>query len=299
MNEFVHRRGGAALARLVGLPPSCARHDRATLHAFTAGPGLPTIGVLHSVGEPAADWFSSTPSVNYWALGGSHARRTVLEDRCAVQFSGSPQGRSPEETGLHGCELVSISEHGAISHRTMVTDLFRWRRETVAIDETTSAVQLRQMCRDRLSQIVTRENDVAHLVCWTVQGNGPLARRLRREGFSAELLEELRSDYGYRNPAAWSDSLDLEHSEPIPAECYRQEDFLGDYLRAVRQHQQNVAAAIDLSPYVGSLSANPPASVGEVVERVRVASGANRQRLLEQAARLGVDLLRPLPSETK
>jgi hypothetical protein len=297
--EIVHRRGGLAIAQLVGLPPvgSSAECTTTTL-SRVASPGVPTIGVLHAATAPAPAWFWSVPDVRYWALGGSHANRTLLDDRCVAQFCGSPQGRTPEETGPHGCALVTVDAHGGLRQHLMTTDLFRWRRETVTIDESSTADQLREACRDRLSQLVAREVDVAHLICWTVQGTGSLARRLRREGFAHELLEELRSDYGYRNPAAWSVSLQHEHARAVPAEWYRHVDFLGDYLRAVRHHEQNAAAAVELSPYVGALAESASSAVGQVVERLRVVNGADRDRLLEQAAWLGVDLLQPQPGAT-
>jgi len=290
--EFTHRRGGMAVARLIGVAPPGSPQSNGSMSRSLAiaSTGLPTIGVVHVEGEPSSAFFSSTQAVHYWALGGRHDSHTLLEDRPVAHFCGSPQGRSPEETGPHGCTLVAVDEPGAVRHRSMPTDLFRWRRETVTIDETTTADQLRQACRDRLGQIVAGENDVAHLVCWTVQGDGPLARRLRRDALAAELVEELRSDYGYRNPTAWTVSLDIQHSQPLPRECYEEQTFLGDYLRAVREGEQGPAATIDLAQYV---TLDEPHLAGELVERLRGASAAERLRLLEQAAWLGIDLLRP------
>jgi hypothetical protein len=286
--EFSHRRGGLAVARLIGIAGAGSPQFDHVLSRWLAAapPGLPTIGVAHIAGPMPA--LLSAHAVHYWALGGHHEVQTMFDDRRVAHGCGSPQGRSPAETGPHGCTLVSVDEHGAVRHRTVPTDLFRWRRETIVIDETTTTDQLRQACRDRLGEVVAAENDVAHLVCWTVQGDGPLARRLRRDALAAELTDDLRSDYGYRNPAAWTVSLDVEHSQQVPGEYYAEQTVLGDYLHAVREHQHD-AAAIDLAPYV---SLDEPHLAAELVQRARSARGTERQRLLQQAAWLGVDLLR-------
>ncbi len=288
---FTHRRGGLAIARLVGVArPDSPQSNNALPKALAAtSTGLPTIGVVHVGGAPVPGFLSSA-AVHYWALGGRHEAHTLFDDRRMAHFCGSPQGRSPEEAGPHGCTLVIVDEQGAVRHRTTPTDLFRWRRETIAIDDTTTTDQLRQSCRDRLSEIIAAENDVAHLVCWTVQGHGPLARRLRRDALAAELVEDLRSDYGYRNPTAWTVSLDIQQSQHVPGECCDEQTVLGDYLRAVREHQQDAAASIDLAAYV---TLDEPQLAGELVQRVGSVSVVERQRLLQQAAWLGVDLLRP------
>jgi exonuclease SbcD len=126
----------------------------------------------------------------------------------------------------------------------------------------------------------------ALLISWTVAGRGPLLGLLRRGGLAAGLLDRLRGDYGYRSPAAWSVSLEVELSETLPPEWYEQETIRGDFLRTIRQFEVNADQALDLASYVpeGSLG-------GAVASAVALADRPVRQRVLREAALLGVDLL--------
>ena len=56
--------------------------------------------------------------------------------------------------------------------------------------------------------------------------------------------------YGYRPPAAWSVSLEVELSETMPPEWYEQETIRGDFLRAVRQLQMNPDEPLALESYL-------------------------------------------------
>ena len=51
-------------------------------------------------------------SLNYWALGGEHDRRTLLSGPVAAHYCGTTQGRRPGESGPRGCMLVQIDETG-------------------------------------------------------------------------------------------------------------------------------------------------------------------------------------------
>src|SRR5204863_1564870 len=70
----------------------------------------------------------------YWALGGVPSASTPLNltnpPRIA-HASGSPQGRTPAETGPNGCTLVCADEAARIRLISLPTDAVRWHRERI------------------------------------------------------------------------------------------------------------------------------------------------------------------------
>ena len=106
-------------------------------------------------------------AIHYWALGGRHDRSTPLADPPMIHYCGSPQGRRPEETGIHGCTLVQVDAQRQTRTSLIPTDAVRWINERVAVDETTS----REILEARLHDICTHS--------WK---HSPLASRERGRG---------------------------------------------------------------------------------------------------------------------
>jgi hypothetical protein len=103
---------------------------------------------------------------------------------------------------------------------------------------------------------------------------------------AAELLDRLRADFGTAPPApTWSVALESELPEDLPVEWYEQQTILGEYLRDLRHYEINPSVPLDLDGYLG-------AKVGAALaEMTGLAEGRGRQRVLREAALLGVDLL--------
>lgn len=270
------------LARLVGVSRDRQRSLRPS--DFAPDPaGLYSIAIAHGDVDPSAVQASG---IHYWALGGRHERSTPLSGPHTVHYCGSPQGRRPEECGVHGCTLVQVDGQGQTRTAMIPTDAARWFCERVAIDETTTREELEGRIRDRISAIVEASSAVSLLISWIMAGHGPLMSELRRGKLTADLLESLRSDFGYRSPAAWTVSLDVELSETLPPEWYEQETIRGDFLRAVRQLQMNPDEPIALDSYMAEAHL-----AGTLGTAVGLSSKAARDRVLREAAALGVDLL--------
>ena len=225
--------------------------------------------------------------IHYWALGGRHDRSTPQSGQQVIHYCGTTQGRRPEESGVHGCTLVQVDEQGQTRTSLIPTDAVRWMSERLLVDETTTREDLEGRLRQRMQALLEAIPSTALLISWTIAGRGPLVGPLRRGTLAAELLQWLRSDYGYRSPAAWSVSLEVELSETLPPEWYEQETIRGDFLRAIRQLQMNPDEPLSLDQYLaethlagtlggrrGAWPATPPA-IG----------------VLREAAALGVDLL--------
>ena len=289
VQEFVHERDAAPLARLTGVGRDRQRKIRSS--DFEADPGgLFSIAVVHGSAEAKA---LRDRQLHYWALGGRHDRSTLLTSPQVAHYAGSPQGRRPEECGPHGCTLVQVDGQRQARTSLVATDVMRWLSERVVVDEATSRDDLDTLLRERMQTLVESAPGVDLLVSWTVAGSGPLLGQLRRGTLGTELLGWLRSEYGFGPPAAWSLSLQVELSASLPPEWYEQETIRGDFLRAIRQLQIDSNQPLELDSYLAEEHL-----AGALAPAVTISDKAARARVLREAAWLGVDLLSGEESES-
>ena len=126
--ELSHFRGDRPVANIVGR----SWHGTAlfkSANSSTDDDGLPTIVVAY--GQTDAERLAEQ-MVDYWALGGQPQRQTLGSAQRVIHYAGSPQGRSPEEPGPHGCTLVHVAGDRAIRTQFTPTDAIRWHTERVA-----------------------------------------------------------------------------------------------------------------------------------------------------------------------
>jgi DNA repair exonuclease SbcCD nuclease subunit len=80
----------------------------------------------HDTYAPTSLSILKTKGYDYWALGHIHARQVVSEQPRVV-FPGNLQGRHARETGVKGCELISVQ--GAVMETRFVPlDVVRWHQ---------------------------------------------------------------------------------------------------------------------------------------------------------------------------
>jgi len=297
--ELPHHRGGEPLARLLGTSTLRSREVRAG--DFNPSPSsLFTIAVAHGnadrelIMDRAASMQSPVslqPTVQYWALGGRHGRQTPSEAPYIAHYPGTPQGREPNEVGAHGCTLVEVDEDGAAHLRALATDVLRWRHERIAVDAGTSQDDLSQTLAECLRALVAAAPGLDLLISWEVHGAGPILPLLRRGTLSAELLATLRGQFGRGSPAAWSVSLEVATDAVLPADWFRQENLLGDFLRAVADIEAAPATSprgrIDLTALMKSRRAEGVWGAALALDD----DDTTRRHVLARAAALGADLL--------
>lgn len=280
--EIVHARDGMPLVRLVGTSRDGTRPLRPA--EFEPDPaGLFTIGVAHGTADIAA---LQARHIAYWALGGRHERATPFSSPALGHDPGSPQGRCPAESGPHGCTVVQVDDHGQARPTFVATDSVRWMSEQVTLDDSSTREDLER----KLTEHVQALKDSAHkndlLVSWQIGGSGPVMAELRKGVLRDDLLDWLRVEHGLASPAAWTVAIEVEPAASIPARWLEQETILGDFLRAVKQYEINASERIDLEAYV------PEAHLaGTLGPAASVTDKAVRQRLLREAAQLGIELL--------
>ncbi|MEX2114810.1 MAG: metallophosphoesterase [Pirellulales bacterium] len=284
VERVVHCRGEEPLALVVGT--SAAERKRIRLSQFeTHDPGLFVVATAHGAADADA---LARLGVDYWALGGEHDRRAVLTGEVVAHYCGSPQGRRPQETGSHGCTLVQVDEERRIRTSFIPTDAVRYLSERVAVNETTTPDQLRQIIDERVAELATDPFGPDLLIEWNVAGSKALSAELRRGKLAADLVARLRSDHALRKPAVWSIAIAGEAPCAVPPESYEEQSLLGEFLRRLQYYVDHPDEPLDFEPYLPARLA-----AGSMATTVSLDEPAQRRRILDEAARLGVELLSP------
>jgi hypothetical protein len=168
------------------------------------------------------------------------------------------------------------------------TDAVRFHHERLTVTPAMQRVDLEHRLRERMNSLIAAAPDRTHMVRWTIGGDAAHVCHGHPMHAAADLVGMLRHEFGSRQPAAWSMSVEFEPSE-IPAEWLTQKTLLGDFLRAVRQHEKSDAEPLDLSSYL------PERYLDDSGGGNYLPHFATRPRpaLLRQAAWLGAELLQP------
>jgi len=133
-----------------------------------AMPGCFNIGLLHTslTGVEGHDTYAPTTlpvikskGYDYWALGHVHARQVVCEVPRVV-FPGNLQGRHARETGLKGCELVTVNG-GLLEASFMPLDVVRWHQIRIDLQPVQTLDELPRHVTQALRACVTAAASLA------------------------------------------------------------------------------------------------------------------------------------------
>ena len=195
--------------------------------------GLPTIVIAngHNNVEHLAELL-----VDYWALGGQSQRATHGTAQRVIHYVGSPQGRSPIETGPHGCMLVHVGGDRAIRTQFTPTDAIRWQTERLAIENDATLDTVRRLLTDRVKQLKAEAESRPLIVSWKLRGGAHLAGPAGRRDLAAEWQDWLRKEFflSGTKPSLWTHTVELDQPE-LPEAWFEEESMLGDFLRNLRE----------------------------------------------------------------
>ncbi|QDS98928.1 metallophosphoesterase family protein [Adhaeretor mobilis] len=276
-----HQRDGAVVARVQGVSRSQGKGvDDSGFHRDAHGQF--TLGV--SYGTAAAPG-EEGDRVHYMALGGHHKRQTVDQSPGIAHYSGTIQGRSPEESGPHGCTLVNVDEAGHVKTTFVHTDAIRWVSETIEVTSGADESAMMSQIRERIAKLKIKHSGHELLVTWRIEGRGELVNFLRRGGLSDDLLIRLRKRYGEDSPVIWSVAVECEEEIDVPGEWYDQETIMGDLLRQFRQLRSEPDTDLQLEEFM-------PAALREgAVATLAEVKPEDRDTLLLAASKLGIEML--------
>ena len=280
VEEISHRRGGKVVATIFGAGYDRRRRRIAEFRAEESR-AFP-IGFCY--GSLESDAISKT-GIRYWALGGNHIRRTFTRDEAMLVFPGTSQSRGPSEAGEHGSTLVRVDENGFINTYTLPTDSMRWIQQRVRIGSNMSKEDIKAKFEDLAFGLIAEADGQLLLVDWQVSADGAMNGKLHCNEWLSEVKTWLRTEFGQVGGTLWSMGIELLTPRSLPEEWYEEDTMLGDYLRSVREYQQDTTGKLNLSQFVDHDSSE------EVLVAATQFDADQRRDMLRESAMMGVKLL--------
>jgi DNA repair exonuclease SbcCD nuclease subunit len=229
---------GAVVAAVYGISYRQRSERRNLASMFERSGDEPiAVGVVHtSVAgiEDEADYAPCGPddlraaNMDYWALGHIHKPQVVIDGYPLAAYAGSPQGLTPNETGVHGCRYVEIDGDSCTAD-LVACAAFEWVRVEVDVSRCASLDGVRRIVAQALSE---RPAEPPIVVRVGLTGSSPAHRELARAGSEA-LTELLRDDLGSAAGVAWLDRVDDRTTRTLDAAALSSEEGLvGDVVRS-------------------------------------------------------------------
>ena len=291
------------LAIVHGISYASARETRNLAARFARGPeNCLHIGLLHTTAAdregqsryaPCSLEDFTTSGLDYWALGHVHQHKVLCENPL-VQYPGALQGLHINETGAHGCLMVTaFSEGRAFRFETHFCPLSPaiWLQIALSLDEDMGLDTLETAMKASLAKALQAIDAAAEpglvLARFCLGGRSMLDGLLRKGQNLADLLERLREDNG-KAPLVWVKDIELGTRNLADAEALLgREDLLGEVWRMAESIKADPEALAGLADTpLGELYADPKAR--KVLEK----SGPQELvALLADAQALCLDLL--------
>jgi exonuclease SbcD len=210
-------------------------------------PGFFNIGVLHTNLTGISEHANYAPcslealklkGYQYWALGHVHSRQILCKDPYIV-YPGNIQGRHGKEQGEKSCELVTVSDTGVISMKTISTSVVPWLQVEVNASGCQTAdevyVRLRNGIEEMLSQNKKRVTAVRLRVLGTTDAHAELSRDLeqvRHEAIS------IANECG--NGLLWVERVEVRTVPPLNRdELLKRDDPIGEVVRIIDTLRQD------------------------------------------------------------
>ena len=280
VDQVAHRKNGEVIATIHA---SGYDEKRRTAADFSADVNDPfPIALTHGEFNPTA---MAEQNIRYWALGGRHKANKIEQSGSMVAYPGTPQGRSPKESGTHGCKICRVDSTGKLKIQSVETDTVRWKPQKVAIAENVNLEELKNVLGERAMKIAADTNDITVLINWFLATSGEFNPAIRNREWSAELLEWLRDEFGRSDRGIWSVDIEIEPPDSLPMAWYEEDTILGEYLRAVGRYQSDDSLKLTLHDYLpNSVEGDSLAGIGHV-------ANTNREEILRAAALAGIEYL--------
>ncbi|WP_425399593.1 metallophosphoesterase family protein [Aeoliella sp.] len=275
------KRDGKTIARIQGV----SSEDDGSVEAsgfHRDANGVFTAGVAYSTNDSPG---REGDRVHYMALGGRHRRATVDTEPGIAHYAGTPQGRSPAESGPCGCTLVHVVD-GKTHTKFISTDIIRWVDESIEVTASTTLEQLEDRMDERLDKLRQKSQGTDLLVTFHIRGTGPLITQLRPGTETDALVTRLQRRAAKRSPLCWTVGVNCLAPATVPEEWYDQETILGDYLRQLAEFEEDSRKSLGLEQLLPE-----PLASNWLKSAAKFDNSDHRTVVLENAKKLGIDLL--------
>ncbi len=280
VEQVEYKRNGVCVARILA-----ASYDP---HRRSGSEFVPPEDDVFNIALAHGDYESSTLNgkhIQYWAMGGRHKSIKLEKNGTVVIYPGTPQSRSPKETGLHGFKICRIDTSGKLRVQTVESDRVRFLPQKVAISEHVQLKELKNELAERALKVISDTTDQIVLAKWFLTTDGEFNPQIRKPEWAAEVLEWLRDEFGRGDKGLWSTSVRVETPEKMPIDWYEEDTLLGEYLRAMGRYQSDDSLKLNLHQYMPQTVSN------KVTTGMTDVPLNRREEVLRKATLLGVEYL--------
>ena len=216
-------------------------------------PNAFNIGVLHTNLSGISEHANYAPcsldtlrnkGYQYWALGHVHNRQIFCSDPYIV-FPGNIQGRHGKEPGEKGCELVTVSDAGAISIETISTSVLLWRDVEIDASDCQTADDLYEKLPALFRKLVSESHERVTALRVRIAGSSEAHTELNRdpEVVRNEVMS-LASEFG--NGLLWIERVQVATAARIDRQALlTRDDPVGEVMRALAALREDPAQAAD------------------------------------------------------
>ncbi len=214
------------------------------------------IGLLHANvgGNPNHDSYApcsvddlAAIDIDYWALGHIHTQNVLRQRNPAIVYPGTPQGRHPNELGMHGVYLVELDQDGSVQLEFRPVDILRWDTREVDITGLDSEHQVLDAIDELASVAIEGAAGRSVVLRLWVAGRGPMHRFLSQPENVSAILEQLNEKYVNAEPWLWCERLETNTASSVDRnQVARQEDFAGDLVRLASEVQASPSDLAEL-----------------------------------------------------
>ncbi len=248
-------------------------------------PGMFNIGLLHTNANSSPNHDSYAPcrveelvakGYDYWALGHVHTFE-VLHERPHIVYSGNIQGRNIRETGLKGCVLVTVDDREITDVEFRETDVLRWHRAVVTLEESDGSDEMLDRVRAALRGAVDAAEGRLTAVRLEIEGRCAAHHSLVRDADRQQATTDLRALAGEFGDDVWIEKIKFRTQSPLNLEELRQgQDLVGELLREI------------------DVVANDGTRLGELAELLRPLSTKVAGELADQTGGESIDFNDPV-----
>jgi hypothetical protein len=151
-----------------------------------------------------------------------------------VIYPGTPQALHSKEQGSHGCYVVNVDLEGRPSPSFVATDVVRWEKISVSIDQLGSEGEVISALETACEDLRANGDDRNVIGEITLEGRGYVHKFVADFNKRSELKDSLNETEGSKSPFVWITSIDIQTGLPWDIDTLRsREDFVGDLLSIV------------------------------------------------------------------
>ncbi|MFS7255067.1 exonuclease SbcCD subunit D [Carnobacterium divergens] len=201
------------------------------LHGFSEG-----LETSHGHYAPFTINELKSKGYDYWALGHIHTRQ-VLEIQPPILYAGNTQGRSSKETGIKGCELVTLTL-GDSSIETLETQDIQWETLEISLAKRSTLDDVYRKIKETIE--IKEGSQKNYLLTIELVDTKDLLPNVLKKIIQGELLEALQQ-ISATEPFIWVNQLKIKKraTEDTTEKMFIMEEWLHGIEELSKENQFN------------------------------------------------------------